>query len=306
MWEQGRSFLNLSSWQPWWLSVSPFTLFGRRGEATTSASWSPSCLVLFSCLWSLLLYRYDSCFYKVMTIHKMVHFVVFYHLVIGFSNMKRVRWAAWNDDCHCYFNHNIFVSCRHLGLIGLFFVLSRGAMTSVLTRCNLKFFANILHSVSSMYHICATLHASLFYTSHCHWWHRCFANWMQLLFPLGRISVMVYGCLASVIFCGYIIYDTDNLIKRYSYDEYIWASVSLYLDIINLFLSLLTIFRAVESWWIFCLLLSFLSFWPRKHRMYNGPYCLSKTIHSDYVNQLIGLMLMYMFLLLLHFCFLSD
>lgn len=70
---------------------------------------------------------------------------------------------------------------------------------------------------------------------------------IQLLFPLGRISLMVYGCLASIIFCGYIIYDTDNLIKRYSYDEYIWASVSLYLDVINLFLSLLTIFRAVES-----------------------------------------------------------
>ncbi|KAF9686928.1 hypothetical protein SADUNF_Sadunf02G0041200 [Salix dunnii] len=70
---------------------------------------------------------------------------------------------------------------------------------------------------------------------------------IQILFPLGRISVMIYGCLASIIFCGYIIYDTDNLIKRYSYDEYIWASVSLYLDIINLFLSLLTIFRATNS-----------------------------------------------------------
>ncbi|KAK4273102.1 hypothetical protein QN277_021565 [Acacia crassicarpa] len=70
---------------------------------------------------------------------------------------------------------------------------------------------------------------------------------IQLLFPLGKISVMVYGCLASIIFCGYIVYDTDNLIKRFSYDEYIWASVSLYLDIINLFLSLLTIFRASES-----------------------------------------------------------
>ncbi|KAG5250562.1 protein LIFEGUARD [Salix suchowensis] len=70
---------------------------------------------------------------------------------------------------------------------------------------------------------------------------------IQILFPLGRISVMIYGCLASIIFCGYIIYDTDNLIKRFSYDEYIWASVSLYLDIINLFLSLLTIFRAADS-----------------------------------------------------------
>lgn len=70
---------------------------------------------------------------------------------------------------------------------------------------------------------------------------------VQILFPLGRISVMIYGCLASIIFCGYIVYDTDNLIKRYSYDEYIWAAVSLYLDIINLFLSLLTIFRAADS-----------------------------------------------------------
>ncbi|KAL0435692.1 UNVERIFIED_CONTAM: protein LIFEGUARD 2 [Sesamum radiatum] len=70
---------------------------------------------------------------------------------------------------------------------------------------------------------------------------------IQILFPLGRISVMVYGCLASIIFCGYIIYDTDNLIKRYTYDEYIWAAVALYLDVINLFLSLLTVFRAAES-----------------------------------------------------------
>ncbi|XP_058748724.1 protein LIFEGUARD 2-like [Vicia villosa] len=69
---------------------------------------------------------------------------------------------------------------------------------------------------------------------------------IQILFPLGKVSHMVYGCLASIIFCGYIVYDTDNLIKRFSYDDYIWASVSLYLDIINLFLSLLTIFRATN------------------------------------------------------------
>lgn len=70
---------------------------------------------------------------------------------------------------------------------------------------------------------------------------------LQILFPLGKISVMIYGCLASIIFCGYIVYDTDNLIKRHSYDEYIWAAVSLYLDVINLFLSLLTLLRAVDS-----------------------------------------------------------
>lgn len=70
---------------------------------------------------------------------------------------------------------------------------------------------------------------------------------IQTFFPLGKTSVMIYGCLASIIFCGYIIYDTDNLIKRYSYDDYIWASAALYLDIINLFLALMNVFRAVES-----------------------------------------------------------
>lgn len=69
---------------------------------------------------------------------------------------------------------------------------------------------------------------------------------IQILFPLGKVSMMIYGCLAAIIFCGYIVYDTDNLIKRHTYDEYIWASVSLYLDIINLFTALLTIFRATD------------------------------------------------------------
>ncbi|KAL8148873.1 hypothetical protein AgCh_006031 [Apium graveolens] len=71
-------------------------------------------------------------------------------------------------------------------------------------------------------------------------------GFIQIFFPLGGIAEMIYGCLASVIFCGYIVYDTDNIIKRNTYDEYIWASVSLYLDIIDLFLALLKIFKLVN------------------------------------------------------------
>lgn len=70
---------------------------------------------------------------------------------------------------------------------------------------------------------------------------------LQILFPLGKISVMIYGGVAAIIFAGYIVYDTDNLIKRYTYDEYIWAAVSLYIDIVNLFLNLLTILRASSN-----------------------------------------------------------
>ncbi|KAG8100537.1 hypothetical protein GUJ93_ZPchr0013g37924 [Zizania palustris] len=69
---------------------------------------------------------------------------------------------------------------------------------------------------------------------------------IQILFPLGKISQMIYGGLASLIFSGYIVYDTDNIIKRYTYDQYVWAAVSLYLDVINLFLSLMTLFRAAD------------------------------------------------------------
>ncbi|KAK6141463.1 hypothetical protein DH2020_024784 [Rehmannia glutinosa] len=68
----------------------------------------------------------------------------------------------------------------------------------------------------------------------------------QIFFPMGKISEMIYGGFCAIIFCAYIIYDTDTLIKRNSYDEYIWASVSLYLDVLNLFVRLLEIFQAVN------------------------------------------------------------
>ncbi|KAM3335684.1 hypothetical protein ACQJBY_029901 [Aegilops geniculata] len=70
---------------------------------------------------------------------------------------------------------------------------------------------------------------------------------IQIFFPLGKLSHMIYGALAALIFSGYIVYDTGSIIKRYKYDEYVWAAVTLYLDIINLFLGLLTLFRACDN-----------------------------------------------------------
>ncbi|KAK6913988.1 Bax inhibitor 1-related [Dillenia turbinata] len=71
-------------------------------------------------------------------------------------------------------------------------------------------------------------------------------GFIQFFFPLGKVSMMIYGGLAALIFSAYIIYDTDNLIKRHSYDDYIWAAVSLYLDIINLFMAVLSLLRVLE------------------------------------------------------------
>lgn len=71
--------------------------------------------------------------------------------------------------------------------------------------------------------------------------------WLQIFFPLGPVSVALFGGLGALVFSGFILYDTENLIRRHTYDEYIWASVGLYLDILNLFLSILNMLRSMQS-----------------------------------------------------------
>ncbi|KVH91449.1 Bax inhibitor 1-related protein [Cynara cardunculus var. scolymus] len=68
-----------------------------------------------------------------------------------------------------------------------------------------------------------------------------------MFFPVGPTSNAIIGGLGAVLFSGYIIYDTENLIKRFTYDEYIWASVTLYLDILNLFLAILRMLRQGDN-----------------------------------------------------------
>nr|GMD72643.1 BI1-like protein [Ipomoea batatas] len=72
-------------------------------------------------------------------------------------------------------------------------------------------------------------------------------GFIQMFFPLGSASTAVLSAISAIIFSGYIVYDTDNLIKRFTYDEYIWASVTLYLDILNLFLTILRMLKQAEN-----------------------------------------------------------
>ncbi|KAF7146527.1 hypothetical protein RHSIM_Rhsim04G0239700 [Rhododendron simsii] len=62
---------------------------------------------------------------------------------------------------------------------------------------------------------------------------------IQVFMPMGKLGSTVYKGLAPILFSAFIAEGTDNLIKRFNYDEYIWAAISLYLDILNLFLALL-------------------------------------------------------------------
>merc|ERR1712166_638525 len=67
-------------------------------------------------------------------------------------------------------------------------------------------------------------------------------SWMGGALYMGLIILM-----GALLFSGYILYDTSVIMLHMGPDDYIMASVSLYLDIINLFLYLLEILRFMQG-----------------------------------------------------------
>jgi FtsH-binding integral membrane protein len=57
----------------------------------------------------------------------------------------------------------------------------------------------------------------------------------------------VFSLLGAFLFCGFIIYDTNNIMKHFGVDDYIIAAIELYLDVINLFLYLLSFLSASKN-----------------------------------------------------------
>ncbi|KAG2469449.1 LFG4 protein, partial [Polypterus senegalus] len=58
---------------------------------------------------------------------------------------------------------------------------------------------------------------------------------------------LLFSAAGALVFCGFIIYDTHLLMHKLSPEEYILASINLYLDIINLFLHLLRLLEAMKK-----------------------------------------------------------
>mmetsp|Transcript_85225 Transcript_85225/g.166716 ORF Transcript_85225/g.166716 Transcript_85225/m.166716 type:complete len:110 (+) Transcript_85225:228-557(+) len=67
-------------------------------------------------------------------------------------------------------------------------------------------------------------------------------------FTVVKWAIMAYDFLAVLLFTFYIVYDTqlilggDDRKAQFGVDDYCFAAISLYLDIINLFLHLLSLF----------------------------------------------------------------
>ena len=66
--------------------------------------------------------------------------------------------------------------------------------------------------------------------------------WTFLILPNDlHVNIFKNFLLGAMLFSLFIIYDTHMLMRRLSAEEYIFAAINLYLDILNLFLHILRI-----------------------------------------------------------------
>ncbi|KAF2259395.1 UPF0005-domain-containing protein [Lojkania enalia] len=72
-------------------------------------------------------------------------------------------------------------------------------------------------------------------------------GFMAAFFPYNNKVELGYGIIAALIFSGYILVDTQLIMRHYHVEEEIAAAISLYLDIINLFLAILRILNSQNN-----------------------------------------------------------
>lgn len=72
-------------------------------------------------------------------------------------------------------------------------------------------------------------------------------GFMSAFFPHSSTIELGYGVVCALIFSGYILVDTQLIMRHYHVEEEIAAAISLYLDVINLFLSILRILNSQQN-----------------------------------------------------------
>ena len=54
-------------------------------------------------------------------------------------------------------------------------------------------------------------------------------SFVQLFFPPGPVGSTIFSLMGAMMFSAYLILDTQLLIARFEIDDYVWASITLYL-----------------------------------------------------------------------------
>jgi FtsH-binding integral membrane protein len=73
-----------------------------------------------------------------------------------------------------------------------------------------------------------------------------FTGLAALFFPWSKTIDAVYAGAGALIFSGYILFDTWMLMNRLTPDDWVIACVSLYLDVLNLFLNILRLLSDLQ------------------------------------------------------------
>ncbi|GAB0137865.1 hypothetical protein EsDP_00006118 [Epichloe bromicola] len=69
-------------------------------------------------------------------------------------------------------------------------------------------------------------------------------GFIAMFFPYNSTAELIYGGVAALVFSAYVLVDTQLVMRHHHVEEEIAASISLYLDIINLFLAILRILNS--------------------------------------------------------------
>lgn len=73
-------------------------------------------------------------------------------------------------------------------------------------------------------------------------------GFVTMFFPGKSKGVeMAYAGLGALVFSAYILVDTQHVMKTFSLDEEVRATITLYLDVVNLFLYILRILQSRED-----------------------------------------------------------
>ena len=72
-------------------------------------------------------------------------------------------------------------------------------------------------------------------------WFLILLGFISMFFPFNSGVETAYSVIGALVFCGYVIFDTQMIMRHHHVEEEIAAAISLYLDVLNLFMFILRI-----------------------------------------------------------------
>jgi len=62
---------------------------------------------------------------------------------------------------------------------------------------------------------------------------------LSIFVPFSAGASFLFSLVGAIVFCGFVLYDTSNIMHRYQPEQFAVATLMIYLDFINLFLYIL-------------------------------------------------------------------